>query len=101
MCRFESYQWAFSMLFGFAKAENVLNSLAGSGTRILVMAGEEDRLMTPEVTRETVAWYRTASDDSTVRMELVPGAAHHLQNDMQWEDSAARLLDWYRSLKYK
>lgn len=97
MCRFESYQWAFSMLFSFAKARDVLAGLTGTQPgRLLVMAGEEDKLMTASVTRETVAWYRTAGEE-TAHLEIVPGG-HHLQNDVEWRVGAERLVHWYRGL---
>ena len=67
------------------------------------MAGSQDKLMTPKVTRETAAFYREAAatargSDDAVQMEVVEGAGHHLQNDVQWEDGAARLLDFYRAV---
>lgn len=63
--------------------------------------------MTPKVTLETTAFYRdgvvaagTSSDDAgrAVQMELVEGAGHHLQNDVQWEDGASKLLSFYKAV---
>lgn len=92
--RFESFWWPLSMIRPFAQAAQVLSSVTGN--KVLVMAGEQDALMTPDVTREMAAFYRAESGDT--EMELVEGAGHHLQNDVQWEDGAARLLKWYQSL---
>ncbi|TXT04795.1 hypothetical protein VHUM_04063 [Vanrija humicola] len=94
MARYESLRWPFSMLSAFAPAQDVLKHV--EGRRVLVLAGDEDALMTPEVTRETAAYYALAGGD--VRTEFVQGAGHHLQNDVQWEDGAARLLDWFHTL---
>ncbi|GMK55139.1 hypothetical protein CspeluHIS016_0201950 [Cutaneotrichosporon spelunceum] len=94
LCRFESLLWPLSMMRQFATAAQILASV--TTRKVMVMAGEQDALMTPEVTRQTAARYRTESDH--VEMELVEGAGHHLQNDVQWEDGAARLLKWYQAL---
>lgn len=98
--RFESFWWPLSMMRPFATAPQILaNIKPGEGDCVLVMAGEQDKLMTPDVTRNTAAFYKAAlSAGKGVRMELVEGAGHHLQNDVQWEDGAQRLLDWYRQL---
>jgi pimeloyl-ACP methyl ester carboxylesterase len=92
--RFESFWWPLSMMRPFAKAAQILAGV--SSRKVLVMAGDQDALMTPDVTRTTAAFYRAESE--TVEMELVEGAGHHLQNDVQWEDGARRLLTWYRAL---
>ncbi|WOO86284.1 uncharacterized protein LOC62_07G009765 [Vanrija pseudolonga] len=93
MARYESLQWPFSMLRSFAPAQDVLAHVKGK--RVLVLAGDEDALMTPEVTRQTAAYYALGGGVTT---EFVGGAGHHLQNDVQWEEGAARLLEWYRAL---
>lgn len=98
-----------------------------SSQRILVMSGEGDRLMTPPVMRHLAATYRAAfvgqvmtkkieagrdaaavvplagegnldNAGQAVRFCIVPGAGHHLQNDVQWEVGARKLLEFYRQL---
>lgn len=102
--RYESYLWPFSMMRPFASASSVLEHVdSQAAARVLVMAGSQDKLMTPEVTQETAAFYREAAatargGDDAVRMEIVEGAGHHLQNDVQWEDGAVKLLGFYRSV---
>ncbi|KAI5458565.1 Alpha/Beta hydrolase protein [Mariannaea sp. PMI_226] len=101
MNRYESYGWPFSMMRPFATASSVLrhiHSEASSGYKVLVMAGSQDALMTPQVTRETTEFYRAEAGAERVRMESVEGAGHHLQNDVQWEDGAAKLLDFYKGI---
>lgn len=100
MNRFESLWWPLAMMRPFATAGQILDSIRpGKGDRVLVMAGDQDKLMTPEVTLNTTAFYKAVLPDGNgVRMELVEGAGHHLQNDVQWEDGAKRLLEWYKQL---
>lgn len=104
MNRYESYLWPFSMMMPFASASSVLQHVEDQGRpRVLVMAGSQDKLMTLDVLQETTAFYREVattarSGDGAVRMEVVEGAGHHLQNDFQWEDGAAKLLDFYKTV---
>lgn len=101
MNRFESFWWPLGMIRPFATARQILENVEGKqdGDRVLVMAGEQDKLMTPDVTRQTAAFYKVAMPDGKgVRLEFVEGAGHHLQNDVQWEDGAERLLQWYKQL---
>ena len=89
------------------------------------MAGSEDKLMTPEVQFNSAKTYRDefvamveekrieASDEEIiktdgenslddaghgVRLAFVPGAGHHLQNDVQWKVGAEKLLAFLRQL---
>ncbi|CAK9784491.1 alpha/beta-hydrolase [Cutaneotrichosporon oleaginosum] len=94
MSRFESFWWPISMMRPFAKASQILAKV--SSRSVLVMAGSEDALMTPDVTRATAAFYRAESKE--VQLEFVEGAGHHLQNDVQWTDGAQRLFMWYQTL---
>ena len=111
MNRYESYLWPFSMMRPFASAASVLRhvrrgepKLGRVGrARVLIMAGTQDKLMTPDVTRETAAFYRAAAAGDTqgdgggaVLMEMVEEAGHHLQNDVQWEDGAEKLWAFYK-----
>ena len=99
LCRYESFWWPLTMMRPFATANAVLGGIDSAAVaKVLVMAGDEDALMAPEVTLHTAAFYRSASNDDNVRVEFVKGAGHHLQNDVQWREGADRLLDWYKGL---
>ncbi|KAF9877586.1 hypothetical protein CkaCkLH20_04721 [Colletotrichum karsti] len=125
--RYESFLWPFSMMLPFAKPASIVNSIGGwgSGERILVMAGTQDKLMTHGVTSNLARTLRTAfaelvgsnkldaqadevkplagegdkdDDGDWVRLAWVPGAGHHLQNDVMWEIGANKLLEFYEQL---
>ncbi|KPM34698.1 hypothetical protein AK830_g11872 [Neonectria ditissima] len=102
--RYESYGWPFSMMRAFASAGSILRHVhngGAGGIKLLVMAGSQDKLMTEKVTQETAAFYRAAADPEAkdvVRLEIVEGAGHHLQNDVQWQDGAGRLLNFYKGI---
>ncbi|KAK3371526.1 Alpha/Beta hydrolase protein [Lasiosphaeria ovina] len=98
------------------------------GQRILILCGGADKLMTLPVMTRLADMYRAAfvslsrqrkldavgdeinsiSEDSEegqqdttgqgVRLCVVPGAGHHLQNDVQWEVGAQKLLTFYEQL---
>jgi len=97
----------------------------GNGPRMLVMAGTNERLMTREVQEKTAETYRTAfsqlvrgnevdAEDEAiyplgrdecgdnvghgVELAWVPGAGHHLQNDVSWEIGAKKLLEFIHRL---
>ncbi|KAH7263597.1 Alpha/Beta hydrolase protein [Fusarium tricinctum] len=103
MNRYESYMWPFSMMYGFASASNILRHIrneGASGEKVLVMAGTQDKLMTAPVTENTAAFYREAGTEARdgVRLRFVEGAGHHLQNDIQWEDGAEKLFEFYKGV---
>lgn len=129
---YESFLWPLGMMTPFANAANVVRRVmgwgqGGRGQRILVLAGERDRLMTMDVMEKLAGFYRQAlrsllrdkkldADDGTlggsedgpeqgvdadadgVRLAVVPSAGHHMQNDVQWEIAAEKLLAFYRQL---
>ncbi|CAM1509072.1 Fc.00g028110.m01.CDS01 [Cosmosporella sp. VM-42] len=107
--RYESFLWPISMMKPFASASSILKQIHNSGSeKVLVMAGTGDKLMTVPVTKETAAFYREASEGKTesgegvekgVRLVFVEGAGHHVQNDVQWEDGAEKLLKFYRNIQ--
>ncbi|KAF2204404.1 alpha/beta-hydrolase [Delitschia confertaspora ATCC 74209] len=37
--------------------------------------------------------------DGGVRFRIVPGVAHHLQNDVEWQRGAQEILEWLRGLE--
>jgi hypothetical protein len=118
---YESFAWPGSMLLGFASVKNILQRINGwgSGERLLLLAGEKDRLVTLDIKQREAKEYRKAfrelvrskkieakselvvgSNDSESRgdgvmMYVVKGAGHHLQNDLQWEDGAQKLYEFY------
>lgn len=126
--RYESFLWPLGMMCPFVNARRLLGDIRdwGHGSeRILVMAGTEDKLMTRDVQVKAASTYRTAYltlvaekkiDDKDrsiemlegeggldtggcgVRQAWVPGAGHHVQNDVQWKVGAAKLLAWLRQL---
>jgi hypothetical protein len=92
--------------------------------RVLVLAGSKDTLMGVKLMRRMAQDYRKAfgmlvkrkllqahlavaestnkDDDEVfsfgVRFNVVEGAGHHMQNDLQWEDSASQLLTFVEQL---
>jgi hypothetical protein len=100
--------------------------LAGSkpdGDRILIVEGELDKLMDVPMLRRLANKYRNAVRESVgadgdtyaghevireeayiedreagVRMVIVKGAGHHIQNDLQWEVGAQRVLHFLQQL---
>ncbi|KAK8094931.1 Arylesterase [Apiospora hydei] len=126
--RYESFWWPIGMMAPFVNARKLLGNILGWGgrsDRILIMSGTGDKLMTRDVQIEAAETYRSAvsdmvrekkleadsapvrrlegeggQDDSGqgVRLAWVPGAGHHVQNDVQWEVGAAKLLAWLRQL---
>ncbi|EEU42433.1 uncharacterized protein NECHADRAFT_68995 [Fusarium vanettenii 77-13-4] len=104
MNRYESYLWPFSMMQPFAKGSSILRQIrndGSSGEKVLVMAGTQDKLMTPKVTEETAEFYRAAAGEKRegVRVSFVDGAGHHLQNDVQWKESAGKLFQFYKGIE--
>ncbi len=124
---YESLRWALGMMKPFANGEKVLEHISGggSGQRLMVLAGELDKIMTVPIMQELAQWYRTkynflvrqgavqgvddevvplpgAGDQDNVghgvRFCVVPKAGHHLQNDVPWEVGAQKLLAFYQQL---
>lgn len=103
MNRYESYLWPFGMMYSFTSPSNILSHIrndGASGEKVLVMAGTQDKLMTVPVTEKTATFYREAGNDKRdgVRLRFVEGAGHHLQNDVQWEDGAEKLFEFYKGI---
>lgn len=114
MPRMESFAWPMGQNFRFGTFRNILQRIVGwgMGQRILVLAGEDDRLVDLSVAQREVQEARQAFVDlvdekkieakkeefSGVRSYVVKGAGHHMQNDLQWEDGAKALLEFYEQL---
>ncbi|KAI1813624.1 alpha/beta-hydrolase [Poronia punctata] len=129
LSRYESFLWPLGMFLRFVDPKRLMCNITGWGKspRVLVMVGTEDKLMTREVTERTAEIYRAAfselvsekklevedgdvqclgkgcsvKDDVGHGVELawVQGAGHHLQNDMNWEIGAEKLLEFVRRLE--
>jgi pimeloyl-ACP methyl ester carboxylesterase len=61
-------------------------------TPLLVMGATGDRICTPQEVRETAKHHG-------VEPLLIPGLAHMLMLDRQWEKPARALADWLATLK--
>ncbi|ETS85689.1 hypothetical protein PFICI_03714 [Pestalotiopsis fici W106-1] len=125
--RYESFLWPLGMLLPFIDAKKLVSNIAGwgKGDRILIMAGTGDKMMTKEVQQKSAATYREAVEEMAVekridaslekvqllggdgerdnsgkgvRLAFVPGAGHHVQNDVQWKIGAQKLLEFLRQL---
>lgn len=110
-------------MFPFVNFRNVLMRISGwdaaKSSKILVLAGENDRLVSLDITKREAEEYRTAFVDlvrakkldanidevveedieSTgcgVQYRVVKGSGHHLQNDSMWEEGAEKLLAFYQ-----
>lgn len=110
--RYESFLWPLGMLLPFADPRKVLQSITGwgssstnvGGERVLIMAGEGDKLMTRSVQEKAALTYRTAyselaskgeagietRDDDSIR-PLTASTLGKAQNDS--DDGAERLLE--------
>jgi pimeloyl-ACP methyl ester carboxylesterase len=102
--RYEAYLWPFSMMAHFADAGRVLGQIRNDAAcKVLVLTGTEDRLMSAPIMERLGMFYRDAAaaqGDSDLagkaaEVAFVPGAGHHLQNDVGWEVGARRLLEFY------
>jgi pimeloyl-ACP methyl ester carboxylesterase len=115
MPKMESFAWPMGQNFRFGTFRNILQRITGWGVgqRVLVLAGENDRLVDLTVAQREAREAREAfvhlaktgrieakkeQSDSGVRYYVVKGAGHHMQNDLQWEDGARQLLQWYEQL---
>ncbi|OLN92154.1 hypothetical protein CCHL11_01374 [Colletotrichum chlorophyti] len=125
--RYESFLWPISMMKPFANVANIVSSIGGwgSGERILILTGTQDKMMTFSVMSNMAAFYRNGFAElvsgkkvdakvdvvepvdgegdkdnagSGVRLAWVLGAGHHLQNDVTWEVGAKKLLAFYEQL---
>ncbi|QDS73337.1 hypothetical protein FKW77_006648 [Venturia effusa] len=123
MPRYESFLWPNGMLFRFVNFQNVLKRISGKGhgSRILILAGERDRLVSLDIAKREAEEYRSVfrelaktnrlkaevddvveeEGESTgcgVQFRVVDGAGHHFMNDLMWEEGAEKLLDFYEQL---
>lgn len=121
MCAYESLASTFGMMRPFINRHSVLSQISGrnTGQRVMILCGELDRIMRQPIMEDLAHTYRTTyssmvqqnqllgedaevvpftgegSGDNTghgVRYCFVPGAAHHLMNDVGWEVGAEKVL---------
>ena len=125
MSYYESFLWPFGMFFKFADVKNIIPQIVGwgSGARVMFLNGENDNLISVKHSVRAANIYRTGvidlvkakkldavldvvktdeatgeSDGQGIWMRVVKGAAHHIQNDVLWEDSAKRMLEFHGQL---
>jgi pimeloyl-ACP methyl ester carboxylesterase len=122
MPNYESLAWAFGMMKRFTDVPCILRNIQGWGTspsRIMVMAGAEDKLMGVKLMEDMAREYRDGIEQLSsqkkmepvnslqtrsqisknvkqdikggVAMVVVEGAGHHLQNDIQADEAAGAL----------
>ena len=122
---YESMIWPLGQMLPFANIGNILRNILGwredvSKTRLLVMAGREDKLMDVPMMRRLAALYRggisrifpevfptenksskvsdVTSGTTGVDLVVVEGSGHHLQNDLHWQDAASQFLNFLDQL---
>lgn len=128
MPAYESLLWPLGIMLPFVNTRNVLKNIVGWGAaskeRVFVLAGSKDTLMGVKLMRRMAQHYRNSfaklvkreflqadlaeaeadtqeADEfssSGVRFSVVEGAGHHMQNDLQWEDTAQQLLTFVEQL---
>lgn len=125
MMGYESMIWPNQMMRRLVYPRNVLLNLVGwgiNGQRVLVLAGRRDKLMGTRLMKEMADEYRAAYrglvskkkidgvEDKVQALTKGEGttgqgvryieldAAHHLQNDVGWEEGAERLAEFWAQL---
>ncbi|KAE9962730.1 hypothetical protein BLS_010074 [Venturia inaequalis] len=125
MPKYESLLWPLGTLFKFTNFQNVLKRISskGHGSRILILAGQSDKLVTLDIAKREAEEYRSVfrdlaltnrlkvevdevvedgeegeSEGCGVQFRVVEGAGHHFMNDVMWEEGAEKLLDFYEQL---
>ena len=108
----EAWRWPVATVFrDYVDPTQVLQNCQ---RRMLVVGGERDILFDPAQTRRMGTEYSAALQALTERekselpgkpsrsslgvpTEIITGAGHHVQNDLQWEDAAATIQKWLES----
>ncbi|RPB07927.1 alpha/beta-hydrolase [Morchella conica CCBAS932] len=106
MAETESMMWPLGMMMQFVDPRRVVGGVAPAlrcGRKVLVVAGSEDRLMGVRIMAQLAAWYRSALEcvsgrveegTDVVRFEEVKGSGHHLMRDVAWRECAGVMLEW-------
>lgn len=125
---YESYLWIFGMARTFVNPQTVLGQISSwgkSGQSMMILRGELDKIMPKSEMDKLAGFYRNAftglavqkkldvedkvvqpvpgegGQDNAghgVKISMVPGAGHHMQNDVTWEIGAEKLLAFYNQL---
>lgn len=121
---YESFLWPLGMNLPFVNVRRMIQGIMGWGVgeRILILVGGGDRLTSKDIKSRLATEHRSTfaslvrekkieakveevrslgGEDTAgegVRFAVVPEAGHHLQNDLQWELGAQKLLDFYNQL---
>ncbi|KAI5843042.1 Alpha/Beta hydrolase protein [Morchella snyderi] len=106
MAETESMLWPLGMMVQFVDPGRVVGGVVPAlrrGRRLLVVAGGEDRLMGVRIMELLAAWYRSALEcvsgrveegTDVVRFAEVKGSGHHLMRDVAWRECAEVVLEW-------
>lgn len=113
MPEYESMLFPLGMMFPFVDIPRVLGNIRGwacsNGSRVLVVAGEKDKLMGGSLMERLAGLYRKSFfvertmkleeiHQVPVTFEVVEGSGHHIQNDLYWEDGARKILKFLEQL---
>jgi hypothetical protein len=120
MPEYEGIVWPLGMMFRFVDVRKVLESIVGwkddKNWRILVIAGEKDRLNSVSLMERMAAMYRAALEtcwsgkgdarrdvrrrdgQDGVGFSVIKGSEHHVQNDLHWEECAEQALAFVNQL---
>lgn len=102
----ESMLWPLGMMTRFVDPQKVVANIVPTlrnGRRVLVIAGTDDKLMGVRIMEQLTAWYRSAFELVTgkmeegtdvVRFEVVQGSGHHLMRDVEWQQCSGMILEW-------
>lgn len=107
MPEMESMSWPLGMLTRFVDPKKVVVNIIPTlkdGRKILVIAGAEDKLMGVAIMEQLAAWYRSALELVTGKMEegsdvvrfgvVQQGSGHHLMRDLGWRQCTGLILEW-------
>ncbi|KAF5378583.1 hypothetical protein D9615_007102 [Tricholomella constricta] len=125
LSEYESLIWPLGMMLPFVNVRNVLRNVLGWGSaasaRVLVVAGGKDALMGVVLMQRMAEQFKSgfatlvrrkqlqvgpglgAGDEQersggAVSFTVIEGAGHHIQNDLQWEESAKQILAFVEDL---
>lgn len=120
---YESLLWPIGMFRPFVNVHNILQGIVDWGTsdRVMVLGGENDKLVTMSIMRRVAGTYRSAFGDLVESKKIeaeskglrtqgednfgkgvthatIPSAGHHTQNDEPWVVGAKKILSFYEQL---
>lgn len=120
---YECLWWPLQMMRPFVDFSRIVTHIDGWGStkapRVLILSGEHDKLMTQPIMERLADTFRRALDhaatlkkvDTTrhelvadvdhedgVRLAVVPGTGHHMQNDIGWKFGAQKLFEFTQQI---